>query len=963
MAELFRLARKPRKLTPFELAIADDHGPYATINQSICAYDSAAGRLIIAETMSSAFESSLVIREGDTAYQIRSDHVGSFLSRHMDELVAHVPPSWRSCEVYVSDEQSWQSLVVLDDGKVLRVKGNDRGIDGSDRTTAHVILSLATESDHAITVQYWPAAAQQYSLTTCIDSVIHALITMGWITPGAIHVEAETKEIVPESISLDDAVARTLEVARELIGARPVGTDGRGDAQQLIQQLLQDPWDQDRPSWLVRNYHPDVDQMVQMRQGTPAVAILVAEHFVTGACLVTQGTPQSVELHNDVAGFADAVTCYLRGHVGEQARNGQRLTSRVCNLIHEWATRETRRPYPSRMAVDARNLSSHALDRIDQLVALSPWLEYFIDYRPRARHVQVVLSDADLVKTLALVRPRTTYIRAAMKQGSVLYREKFVDIGLLALSRSYLMPDSIIETSSEYPWLFNDLARACERLFFTPMEARRAVQVLEPIPYIAEVVDRFAFDAQQGQSSITDLTALVDRPPRSTPRVVLVNSNRTSRVFAHLCGSAVELAEFAPDTDRAVKYVTSPLVLADLGDDTIASLQVGDQERSIDISARSSVAGGSMCSTQWIDPNLFRGRRDQLIRMSGAIRADLGLRPSIAIFGPRRAGKTTLAVYSCRQSMAAGYLSGFAILDMYNDIDGTRPDGYAERWAAALVDRVRAAVEIEVRGSCSDPIDALREIDVALTGRSPFGIVLDEFDTLLTAPPGSEFRRLTARLGGIRWKNLAIIATVQRFHRAAGDLETWELVECREDLTWRDAVTYFCPPIERCTTESLESIDLEAPVVLPGLVRDVVVERIGYRPYFWGQLRSQFENYFVAEDGYAAIDRDLIDHIIDNLVTADPFLVMALQSTEGMPIEECRRRDLFSAGERRVLAAFARSGRKSMLIADAEAIAGIEATSELIDRTYMRRVGTQLVPAVPIFGEFLSVHAADFQIE
>lgn len=961
----FRLQRRPRARTEFYLEDRPDSGVFTTQNHSLGLLDIATGRLVLAETTCGVFRESLFYREGDSAHQIRSNDIAAFLTERIAGLASRSPAAVPGCDVYVSADDNWRTLPVSHNLDVLVVGEVAEDFEGADPASMHIVFALTDRRDHSITVEYWPAAAHSYSLEACIDSVLHALQTLEWSDIERLLITPQLRTLVPESITLDDAVSRTLQVSRSLLTPPSGDVDGREEAAQLIQQLLMDPWDEDRPSWFARTSRPDFDLMIQMRQGNSMAAVLAAEHFVSRACrAAATGHDETSELSSEARGFADALTSYLRAHVGTNAMNAQRLTSRICNLMFEWITQKTARRYQLRLGVDARKLSPIALNRLDCLVRFAPWLEFFVEARPKGHLLKIVLSHDDLVKTLALVRPRNTYVRISGRPGvRGSFREKFVDINPVVMTIHYVLPEDVVESLETAPWFMNDLARTCEKLFFLPSDARRAVQVLGTVSQISELIHQYARVAETDRAGIGDIAILMDYPPNLDPRPVVVNTSPSSRAFVELGGIQSELAEFTLDFERATKFSTSPLWLGDIDNASSIQLTVGDAATQVPIQVRSSKSRGSMCHTQWIDVDLFRGRRDQLIRLSGIMRPDVDLRQPVAIFGPRRAGKTTLAVHACRRAVQIGALSNFCVIDMYIDVDGTRPAGYTQRFADLLVQNASAKLGFAVDISAADPVDVLRQLDDMLDGAQPFGIVLDEFDTLLTAEPASELRRLAVRLGKLRWKNLVLIATVQRFHRSSSDLETWEFVECRADLTWRDGLTYFCPPLIECETGRRDVIELNAPVALPHLFRDVISERIGYRPYLWGRLRFELEGYFVADDGYAVVDRDLIHHVLDIFVTADPFLALPLHSTVGMSIGECRRRDLFSEGERRILAYFASEGRKGMPVEEASAVGTAEAVSELLDRGYMRKEGKQLAIAVPIFSEFLQAHAGDFDLE
>ncbi|GAA2778243.1 ATP-binding protein [Crossiella cryophila] len=818
-------------------------------------------------------------------------------------------------------------------------------------------LRLAGPAGPARVLEYWPGRVEPVALYEVLTRVLRLLVHRGHQELDGIRVPRPApRALRPDAVSMTEALPATLRLAAGLwTEAPPTGAGAREEASQFIQQMLMDPHDPDRARWVLRHYAPEIDVVTGRRQGRTALAALAAESLLAQAC-------DGAEEPGADRVFARALTAYLRAHVGENAINRPRITSRVCNLMHEWITRRPQRPYPPRYSLDARTVGTTAIERLNGLVRHAPWLEYYVKARPISGIVRLELSPAELLALLVLVRPRTSHIGTANQTAAAASQPNaFASLDLTALAFRYVLPDGLLAAIEEQSWLANDLARACERLFFAPQEALRAVQVLAPLGEIATLVDTHAKAAVAGRySGLADAVVLVDRPPGRPARPVVVNTNPVGRMLADLGGVTVELAEFAPDTAHAAGY-TSPPVWLEVVEGGRTALTVGEQTREIALPERTRLGPSSTPGSVWVHDNLFRGRADQLVRLTGAMRPDRRPRTPIAIFGPRRAGKTTLAMHACRRGLATGLLTGFIPIDMFVDVDGTRPDGYEQRLAALLANRFSEQTGLAPGTDQHDLIAVLTEADRALAGRGTVAVVLDEFDTLLSAAEGSTLHRLALRLGGLRWQNLALIATVQRFHRDAADLSTWEFVECPADLSWPDCVTYFCPQLADPVRWQGDPPLLDAPVVLPRDVRDVVVARLGLRPYFWGRLRSQLENYLAAENGYAVTKRDLVDHIIDTMVEADPFLCLPAQDTEGVSLAECRRRDLYSGPEKRVLAHFARNGAKGMPETEAAELGGPQALLDLLDRAHLRREANQYRLAVPLFGEYLVRHSLYFE--
>jgi hypothetical protein len=911
-------------------------------------------RIVVADTFSPALDAFETVGDEQTK-RVGAEPTVAFLVSRLAGLPRAAEPDPLAWHVRVGDDELTLPVATQENSCV--VSGCRDSFD-PDQLVARGMQVRLTVGGTAHVIEYWPSPAVSPHVYDLLASAVQVLTILGRLEPNQVklaHPAPRTLEPA-DTVSLLTCLPETLDRARELLGT-PLSSDvdGQAEARAVLQQMLMDPQDNDRCGWVVRHHHADADTIAGLRQGKSALAILVAETLVGQACAAEDnGDPES-----DRA-FATALTAYLRAHVGENANNRPRITSRVCNLIFEWITQTFHRPFPQRVALDLSRSSATAMDRFNRLVLLAPWFEYLVKKRPLSNKVRISLAPHDLLTLLATIRPRTTYVGATgqSRYGEV-RRLAASGLDVARLTASYDLDAGFLAAVDQHRWLADDLARAAEKMFYAPNEALRAVQVLEPLGELARLVNDYATSAVAArEATLSDAAVLVDSPPGLPPRPVLINTNPIGRLSADLGGFALELAEFAPGTLHAVNYTTTPIWLSDPSGPL--PLTAGEDSCPVNLPQREAVRRGSDPATEWVDESLFRGRKDQLAVLTGIMRPDVSQRLPVAVFGPRRAGKTTLAVHACRQGIRLGLVENFIKIDMYVDVDGTKPDGYAERFAEVLVKAFRAKFDLDLDAATRDPIAVLIEADKVLQQRGTGAVVLDEFDTLLSADEGSDLHNLALRLGSLTWTSIVLIATVQRFHRDAANMSTWQFVECPADLSWTECLTYFCPQLVGLPKVSDGVVVLDAPVVLPRNVRDVVSERLGFRPYFWGRLRQQLENYLVADGRYAVADRDTLEHIINGFVEADPFLCLPSQDTAGVSQAECRRRDLYSQEEKRILAHMAMTGTTSITEKDAREIGGVEAVLELIDRAHLRRDPDQLRLAVPLFGEYLERHSLYF---
>jgi hypothetical protein len=842
---------------------------------------------------------------------------------------------------------------------------------------ASVLVAVAAPGVAPVILQYVTPMGSRTLLHDALSCAIRIGVALG-LTPAINFAFGPADVPTSTAPRCDSHVAqrRTMVRATALLSA-PANDDVERDrtaVDEFVQSMLRDPDEHSRVRRLLRLYDVTAEEIAAVRLGSAVLALIVVE-----CCLEVQSIEENAivgplereEIDNlravlfadaePAEVFADALTAYLRAQVTEHARSRARSFSRVNNFTHEWLARTQSRPHQTRIKLDARKIDGDGIVLLDELLLHAPWLAMLVHHQAGPRRKSIVVDECTLIEILALVRPRTVFIPGASSArsnpGNWRSISRPVDLG--DLTCRYVLPSGAASRFADEPRLLDDLARGCEILYHLPWQARRTVQALTDLGPLADALDKRASEALVTRGAeLDDIAIVVDRPIDRPPRIMLVNADSQRRCSVIVGETTVQLAEYAAGIPDAASYFSSPLTLPD--DQETVEIALGEATRRVPLMRRSGVDESSSSDSERVDTKLFRGRHEQLTEIFGVMDPRSNHRSPICIFGPRRAGKTTLAIHACRRACERGWLSDFARIDLFNEPSGLGTDKYLPSLTRLLTERVAPALGVTLTESPDDPAEALDAIDRALGDRTA-AVVLDEFDSLLSHPGGSPLQELAVRLGVKRWRNLVVIATVQRFYHNASELETWQFVNCPADLRWRDGIGYFAGHLDEIEDGSRSVPELRSPVVLPLTFRNVVHRRLGLRPYFWGRLRAKLEAIMRVGGGYAVADIDSLDEIVDGFIEADPFLALPLQPTDGISLSEIRRRDLFSHPEKRILAQFASSDRKRIDLEDAIAVGGQSAVRELVERAFVVTVDNQLNLAVPLFGEHLRANPLDFE--
>jgi hypothetical protein len=391
--------------------------------------------------------------------------------------------------------------------------------------------------------------------------------------------------------------------------------------------------------------------------------------------------------------------------------------------------------------------------------------------------------------------------------------------------------EALFDAAAEGDDRLERVAVAMQDVFVSPWETRRGLENLALLDSVATAAEELCAYASQNRASGRDhLLALVDRWTPQGAVLVAVNTSPIDGLHLTVEATPATLGPLAIAESGAVDYcLVQPLMNAH------ARIRSDDDELSATVAIRESLEPPPSSPTGVdLDASVFRGRDEQLARLSNLLALQGQTRPGALIWGPRRAGKTTLAYRAAKIAEEQNLSSGSVYIDVGALLDPTHLDTYPEslwRVVRYKVGRVHSGLETTVAAT-ADVVELLVVLDDALAGHGPLVIVLDELDTLIVQDSESAPHRLAQRLGSLMLRNVQLIATVQRFHRDAVQFKGWPAIECPADLAWGDAVTYFFPRLfSRAQRTSVEAI--RGLTVTPAVFRDIILPRIGLRPYFW----------------------------------------------------------------------------------------------------------------------------------
>jgi hypothetical protein len=663
--------------------------------------------------------------------------------------------------------------------------------------------------------------------------------------------------------------------------------------------------------------------------GAQVVMLLVLERDLAARCRGGGG--------GDPDTFADALTAYLAAVNQASSEIQPWSRQRIVRYLTEFLTRR-RLPQGRQLTLTA---AAVAPDRAtwDRLTRRAPWLWWFADpVLGPARGVH--LTAAAIVDLLVILRPKQVPVLATPE---VQVQVQPLPARFLQLYRPALAGVSAAALDA--------LADALSPLQHDPAHSARMVQALELPPELAAAVqERVTAEIEHRTSAEHLLVVRVDG--RAAAQVLLVNLSPRHGLDVRVAGDAVRLPPFAVEQPGAFGYCHGPAAVP-----PETTVEVGDRVVPLDV-PRVPLDTGTNVTLPALPADLFRGRDEQLARLRRVIGGS-GPRAGSLVFGTRRAGKSTLAYQAAQDPRLRGHLW----IDLSNTPSSVRDfTGWNHAICRTLARLARRRLGVTLEGT-DDLVDALMDLDDSLDGGPPVAVVLDELDVLLLPEQGSDGRRAAGRLGNVHWHNLVLIGTVQRFHRSVHEFKTWQSIECPADLSWADGVTYFLGPLaDRSAGPRVEW--LRRAGVTPQQFAAEIVPRIGLRPYFWARLRDTLEGH-VYDDraGSRLVDTEALRRYLRTLVVEDPHLNAVLDDGTELDPPERRRRDLFGAGERRILARFAvmpETGQQ-LRVSEAVSAGGEEALGELIDREYLcySRDRTHVVTAVPIYHEFLRTRVTD----
>lgn len=815
---------------------------------------------------------------------------------------------------------------------------------------------MKAPSGEAIAVEYWiptrgNARVRLYDLLAPLEELAHSCnmpFHFQVTDPAAVTVRARWR--------CEEAVQTVLRVAE--VRFPPLQME-EAEQDELLRRLRASPVARDRLSQELSVRRVSAQEILRRRDALRWLSLIVAEMEV-------EALGSGKDVQPEV--FAAALTGFLRACAMESPTASHEDRARVVNLVFEWISGRQIRPYPVRDSIDMGTVSAAMDQRLRALAKEAPWVALLRERLHHGFDWKVEVDEIAFIEALAIGRPHpppSNRAVAATSKGARREPAATSDLARRAMRDHFdLVSDGqAIHPAGREAWPAA-VGRATEILYFRPVEAARDL-VLSGAPSAivdagSEVAARLA--ARQA-GTLDDLLVLVDRPDQAARMgIVAINTSETARLpFSIATDIENWIGPRAIGTPDVTDYVLGPVFVPAEDSSTV---RVGSESLTIASRLRGSI-NVSQATTEWLTPQLFRGRNRELARLLTPMAMPSGPRIPSAIYGTRRAGKTTLAIHACRTGLDSELLGGWFKLDMSTVHRAGASDeaGYLAQVSAELAQQASAALGIGNLRPQDDPIAVLRELDqeVGSNGR-PVGIVLDEFDFLLSRSPQSMLQVLASRLGAMHWENLVVIATVQRFYQRASELKNWSLIQCPPDLSWEAGVTYFCEYLDLERLSGSPIVPVQSPVVTPAIFRERVASRVGYRPYFWGQLRARLEGALVVDRERSAFpDGLLVSQTIDQVVVEDTYLALPIQPTPGLSPSECRRRDLFSEDEKRVLACLVFEDGGSVSLERAAQVGGSEAVQELLERAYLVESADEtLTTAIPIFLEALRSRRAEF---
>ncbi|MGY1650907.1 hypothetical protein [Geodermatophilus sp. SYSU D01119] len=731
-------------------------------------------------------------------------------------------------------------------------------------------------------------------------------------------------------VGIRGAEARTRDRAVALVGER-AGTPDESAARTVVGEIT-------RPgSWALRRDtlrrlagRVGVADLERVRHGRQAVALLLVENEIERR---VAGEP------GDTVCFADALTAFAADRARATRETNAIAVNRIRNLVESWLTGQPRGVNDTGLRLRESAVAADA-DAWEQLCTAAPWVAWLA---PEDDGLAVALTAAGMVDVLTVLRPRQVLERI-QTAGTVGWRLVVAPLPA-RWSAVYRITDAAPSLAE-----LDGLAASVETLLGDPAETARRAQEHRLSPPLQHVLDERMGQESADQAGLDDLLVVHDQG--GTARVVLVNRSPRGRLPLVVDGEAVTLGPFAAGHARATGYVSLPLATA-----ATLEVSVGADTRTLVLPDTRLDPPVSVTASD-IPTELFRGRAEELAVLSSTLEGP-GPRVGSLVHGTRRAGKSTLANEFSRRGER-----GAVWLDL-----GDTPTTVADfgGWQASVTRQLRRSVRrhlgLTLPAETTDLVELLQDLDDALDGGPPVPVVLDELDVLLLPEQGSDGRRTAGRLGAQTFTNLALVGTVQRFHRSVHEFKIWQSVHCPADLTWSDGVSYFLGPLAD-DGEGLTVRGLSRAAVSPRDFAEQVHPVTGLRPYFWAQLRYRLEGEVRADPGAPRLcGTGSIRRHLETLATADPHLSLVLDTDTELTAEERRRQDRFSEGERRILCLFAQTtgARLDIGLESALEAGGQAAVDELLDRDYLTwgRPGHELRTAVPVYLQYLRAHVTD----
>jgi hypothetical protein len=446
----------------------------------------------------------------------------------------------------------------------------------------------------------------------------------------------------------------------------------------------------------------------------------------------------------------------------------------------------------------------------------------------------------------------------------------------------------------------------------------------------------------------SELQVYLDLEP-GTVQVLLMNLSPTNQPVIDVGKNAIRLLPWISENDGNARF--SSFIEVPANDFSLDSLKPIIGPIDVDLSQRPKMRPRRNLDQSHLSNEDFCGR-EELLREARDTLFEMDSSPMIVIFGPRRAGKTTLGARIASDAVTSRDVAFSFEVDLGSDFDLTNPTALLPSLSRFVIGQaLKQGIELSPHAAKDDFTSALIEIDEILShqGRKALAF-LDEFDVLCNRFSAPEMRETVRRLAARNWESLKIVCTVQRFSVEEMEFKQAHMIECSPDLSWADMLRYFA----RVGVERNSVRLLDEPIVTPDEIAEMLRPSIGLRPYWWAQIKTQLD---VETRTSSTLSRfassELIAECIENL-SEDSFLLQLQREGDESSSLNNRLQDLYSREEKLVLVHMARNNG-TMVAKDAQG--HVNALRELQGRYLVARSKDNWVAIDPVMMAYVAKNA------